>query len=547
MKSSNKKDNNKDFESVIREAEKIIQQIIHSGVAEETIVEQIRRFRSGFPSTPLLRPCTLGDGITVIDGQQQSALLKSYKQAVNEGRVTKFVPASGAATRMFKSLLAVYNSDKDELPDLSGNDENTLFCRKFIASLPKFAFYGELKKLMADNGADLENACRDMDFRTILHYVLSPEGMDFGSLPKGLIPFHSYDEYSRTPFAEHIAEAVEYAQDTENKARMHFTVAPQHRERIEKHVAESIKRYPEIEFHITYSEQRKQTNTIAVDLNGEGFRTDDGKLLFRPAGHGALLINLNELEGDIVFLKNIDNVVPDHLKADTFKYKKLLGGLLVRLQNETFGYVRQLKESNVSREGLAKIEKFTTDKLAIPLPDNYDSMTTEQKQVCLLSKLHRPIRVCGMVENTGEPGGGPFWVADYEGIPAKQIVEKSQVDLDDPGQAECMKKATHFNPVDIICGLRDFEGKPFNLLERIDRDTGFISVKSKDGKNLKAMELPGLWNGSMADWITIFVEVPLSTFSPVKTVNDLLKAEHQPSMRPAESLKMVSETSSNQR
>lgn len=525
MKSSNKKNS---LESLLKEAETIIQQIIHSGVAEETIIEQIRRFRTGFPSTPLLRPCTPGDGITIINEEERSRLQELYKQTVSEGRVTKFVPASGAATRMFKSLLAVYNSDESEISDLSGNDENVAFCRTFIKSLPRFAFHNELKEIMLNAGIDFDEAYENQDFRTILHYVLSPDGLNYGNLPKGLIPFHNYPEASRTPFAEHINEAIEYTKDNSNSVRIHFTVSPEHEQRIKDHIESVLKRHEDTEFHISYSKQRKQTNTIAVDLSDEGFRTNEGHLLFRPAGHGALLVNLNDLKGDIVFLKNIDNVAPDHLKADTIEYKQVLGGLLVELQNEIFTHIRSLKRNQINQDGLAAIEKFMTERLAIALPDFYEGLSGDDKCTWLLSKLDRPIRICGMVENTGEPGGGPFWVIGPDGIPARQIVEKSQVDLDDQEQADCMSKATHFNPVDIICGLRDYEGKPFNLLERIDKDTGFISVKSKDGQDLKAMELPGLWNGSMADWTTIFVEVPLSTFSPVKTVNDLLKPEHQP-------------------
>ncbi|HAS88533.1 MAG TPA: DUF4301 domain-containing protein [Desulfovibrio sp.] len=525
MKSSNKKNS---LEALLKEAETIIQQIIHSGVAEETIIEQIRRFRAGFPSTPLLRPCIPGDGITIINEAERSRLQEIYKQTVSQGRVTKFVPASGAATRMFKSLLAVYNSDESEIYDLSGNDENVVFCRTFIEALPRFAFHGELTGTMLNAGIDFDETYGNQDFRTILHYVLSPEGLNYGNLPKGLIPFHNYPESSRTPFAEHINEAIEYTKDDSNSVRIHFTVSPEHEHRIKEHIKSVLKRHEDIKFHISYSEQRKQTNTIAVDLRDEGFRTNDGHLLFRPAGHGALLVNLNDLEGDIVFLKNIDNVAPDYLKADTIEYKQVLGGLLVELQDEIFKHIRSLKQTKINQDELAVIEKFLTERLSIELPDFYEGISDDGKCTWLLSKLDRPIRICGMVENTGEPGGGPFWVIGPDGIPARQIVEKSQVDLDNPTQADCMSKATHFNPVDIICGLRDYEGKPFNLLERIDKDTGFISVKSKDGQDLKAMELPGLWNGSMADWTTIFVEVPLSTFSPVKTVNDLLKPEHQP-------------------
>ena len=513
-------------EAILLEAEKVLQQIIDSGIAEDTIVEQMQRFRSGFPFTRVIRPCTPGDGIMLIPAEERSRLIDTFRQAVDEGRVTKFVPASGAATRMFKSLLALYGRGGESL-DLQGDDADSRFGREFFASLDKFAFYGELLSMMKRDGIDLTQCFDGGGYHTVLSYVLTPKGLNYGQLPKGLISFHKYPEVSRTPFAEHIAEAVEYATGKQGLARLHFTVGPEYRKAIEEHVSTVLQRYPETRFEVSYSEQSQQTNTIAVDLSNEGFRSRAGHLLFRPAGHGALLVNLNELQGDLVFLKNIDNVAPDRLKGDTYEYKQVLGGLLVDLQRKTFDYVRLLKEGVPDSATLSTMAEFVLSKLSMSLPDNYDGMSDGDKAEYLLEKFNRPMRVCGMVKNQGEPGGGPFWVPEAGGLATAQIVEKSQVDLDDPAQADCLASATHFNPVDIVCGVRDCRGDLFNLMGRIDQETGFISVKSKDGEELKAMELPGLWNGSMADWITVFVEVPLSTFSPVKTVNDLLRPEHQ--------------------
>ncbi|NDV19252.1 DUF4301 family protein [Pseudodesulfovibrio sp. JC047] len=514
-------------EAILHEAEKVLQQIIDSGVAEETIVEQMHRFRAGFPYTRLLRPCTPGDGIMHVSAEERTRLIHVFRQVVADGRVTKFVPASGAATRMFKSLLALFNREDPTL-DLDKDDGDSVFGREFFASLDAFAFYDELIRVMAADGLDLNQCLEAKEYRTILEYVLTEKGLKYGQLPKGLIAFHAYPDAPRTPFGEHIAEAVAYATDVNGVARVHFTVSPEHRQTIETHVAEVMQGYPEVRFDVTYSEQRKQTNTIAVDLSNDGFRTQEGRLLFRPAGHGALLFNLNELQGDVVFLKNIDNVAPDRLKKETIEYKQVLGGLLVEFQSLVFDCVRLLRITVPDAEVLGAITKFAVSRLSLSLPDDFSSMIDADKAEYLLAFLNRPIRVCGMVKNQGEPGGGPFWVpGPNNGVATPQIVEKSQVDLDDETQAECLASATHFNPVDIVCGVRDCDGNPFDLMECIDQDTGFISLKSKEGQELKAMELPGLWNGSMADWITVFVEVPLGTFSPVKTVNDLLRPEHQ--------------------
>ncbi|MBI9113081.1 DUF4301 family protein [Maridesulfovibrio ferrireducens] len=525
---NNKNDKASSMEDILQVAEESIKQIIESGIPEEVIIEQIQRFKKGFPHTRIIRPCTPNDGIVIIQKKDRARLINKYTQAAATGRVTKFVPASGAATRMFKSLLSVYSRSESKSFEISKDDEDYRAVLVFINSLHKFAFYDKLKNLMRNDRLDLDELCEKIDYQTILNYTLTSKGLNYANLPKGLIPFHSYSDHVRTPFAEHIAESVEYTQTKDGKVSLHFTVSPQHREDIERHVSSELEHYPSIDFDISYSEQRKQTNTIAVDLSDKGFRTQEGHILFRPAGHGALIINLNDQQKDLIFLKNIDNVAPDRLKSETFENKKVLGGFLIELQDQIFKYVRILKEELPNLETLTSISNFAISNLGMIMPDNYKNLTIKEKADWLLLKLNRPIRVCGMVKNLGESGGGPFWVKGADGLPAQQIVEKSQVDLNDTDQVSCLTSATHFNPVDIICGVRDYENKPFDLLKSIDTNTGFISVKSKEGEELKAMELPGLWNGSMADWITIFIEVPLSTFSPVKTVNDLLKEEHQP-------------------
>ncbi len=514
----------KDF----REVESKLQDIIGDSVSAKVLADQFMRLKKGFEPTKLHRSCTIGDGISVIPQEDRNGLLCIFNDALDLGRITKFVPASGAATRMFKILLEFLKTGHKNFDADVESDESSLnMARTFMESLPKFAFYNDLKEAMKLGGEDLGECFAKKDFRTILEYLLTEKGLNYSQFPKGLIPFHVHADGSRTPFEEHVIEAIEYAKDEEGNVRLHFTIAPDKDESVKKHIAKFVKKFPELNFDVSYSEQSRKTDTIAVDLNNEIFRTDDNKVLFRPAGHGALLVNLNELNGDIVFLKNVDNVVPDSLKAETIEYKKLLGGLLILLQSQVFDCIKMLKKPSLTEFELAVTSLFVVTRLHMTLPKTFFIMDPAAKADILISMLNKPIRVCGMVKNQGEPGGGPFWVVGSDGTISPQIVEKSQVDMDNPKQAEILKSSTHFNPVDIVCGLRDYRGKQFDLMNYTDPETGFISYKSEQGRALKALELPGLWNGSMADWLTVFVEVPLSTFSPVKSVHDLLKDEHQ--------------------
>jgi hypothetical protein len=343
--------------------------------------------------------------------------------------------------------------------------------------------------------------------------------------------FHAYSNENRFAIEEHLVEATNYCTNEDRVAKVHFTISPEHRNKFDEVISEIVPKFEarfNIRYDIRFSEQKPSTDTIAVDMENKPFRNNDGTLLFRPGGHGALIENLNDLDEDIIFVKNIDNIVPDRLRDETYRYKKAIGGLLMQLQEKSFDYLDLLDGGNLEADELEEMREFASHSLMIDIPDAYDGYSEMEKIDFLFTKLNRPMRVCGMVKNEGEPGGGPFWVKNTEGEISLQIVESSQMNLKEPGQVEIVSKATHFNPVDLVCSKYNFEGIKFDLNEYIDPATGFISIKSKDGRDLKALELPGLWNGAMADWITIFVETPLITFNPVKTVNDLLRPQHQP-------------------
>jgi hypothetical protein len=398
---------------------------------------------------------------------------------------------------------------------------------EFVKRLREFPFFDDIKSVLSQAGISMEKEFGKGDFRNIVEAILSSRGLNFADQPKALIPFHRYAERNRTALEEHLVEAKDYALDSGNVARIHFTISPEHETAVRQYFEKIRALYEKdgTRFEINFSVQANFTDTIAVDMHNEPFRDAAGKLVFRPAGHGALLENLNTLQGDIVFIKNIDNVVPDALKATTYFYKRILGGLLVEKQNRIFNYLRQMEKSEVSAGTLDEILKFTKENLGIGV-----EKTVENKRdltAFLFSKLNRPIRVCGMVKNQGEPGGGPFWVRSKGGTIILQIVEQAQVNVNLLEQKGIWNASTHFNPVDLVCGLKDYRGGKFDLKKFCDPESGLIAIKSKDGRSLKALELPGLWNGGMADWITIFVEVPLITFNPVKTVNDLLRKEHQ--------------------
>jgi len=393
----------------------------------------------------------------------------------------------------------------------------------------EIAFHSELSSRLERNGLNLDELLAKHDYNTIIDHVLTAEGLDYSNLPKGLIRFHDYPEGSRTAAEEHMVEAALYTSNSSRMARLHFTISPEHKSRFENLVS-NVRAFYEsrlkVSFEISYSIQEPSTDTIAVDEGNKPFRNTDGSLLFRPGGHGSLLQNLNDIEADIIFVKNIDNIVPDRLKNATVLHKRLIGGYLLWIRQRIFEFLRKTESNNYTPDDISDIIEFGKKHLSLILPVEFYSLNTESQLKYLSGRLNRPMRVCGMVKNEGEPGGGPYWVKDRQSNLSLQIVESSQVDMKDPGQNIIFRSATHFNPVDLVCSTRDYKGNKFNLSLYVDEETGFISVKSSGGKNLKALERPGLWNGAMAEWITIFIEVPVITFNPVKTVNDLLRKEH---------------------
>jgi hypothetical protein len=509
------------------------QQIAAHGTTAKAIGAQIETFRRGFPFTQLDRPCTPGDGVTVLSPQDTASLASRYMEATAAGRVQKFVPASGAASRMFKSLLAVHErADDINLAQLQAapQDQDDRDFLKFAEGLRNFAFYEALGDQFSQQQRCLDQTLGQGDYKTILDALLMPSGLNYASLPKALLHFHHYGDHSRTPLEEHLVEAATLVRDRNGVARLHFTVSPDHIELMQAHFELIRHRHEQTggRFDVSWSTQKPSTDTIAVDLDNQPFRDREGNLLFRPAGHGALLENLNDLQGDIVLIKNIDNIVPDHLKAATYTYTRLLGGHLATLQRQSFAYLEQLSSDGVSPSTLAEIRQFAENHLSLRLPRTFEQQSHQEQVASLFKVLHRPLRICGVVPNTGEPGGGPFWVRHADGATSLQIVETSQIDTQAEEQLAILQASTHFNPVNLVCGVRDFRNQPFDLMQFTDPETGFISQKSHEGRALKALELPGLWNGAMAKWNTVFVEVPIATFNPVKTVLDLLRPEHQP-------------------
>ena len=513
--------------------EKDLQQIKSKGIAPETVKKQIEHFKTGFPFIRLHGPATAGHGIHVFNEKEVTELAAYFDTNKRDYDLLKFVPASGAASRMFKKLFEFRQSFSGTKAEMDRLDKETDLqsLGYFFKNLEKFAFYGLLDTALKGDGWDIKILREKKDYNIILDYLLTRKGLDYGRLPKALLHFHLYPDGPRRAFEEHLAEAARYATDKNGVARVHFTVSPEHQTEFEEALESVREKYEKrfgVRFDVAFSQQKPSTDTVAVDMDNQPFRHTDGTLMFRPGGHGALIENLNDLQGEIIFVKNIDNIVPDRLRDTTYLYKKVIGGLLFRLQEKTFEYLDILDDGNLSDKKLDEIKTFAGEELHIFIPPAYRGFGKMEKIDFLFNKLNRPMRIAGMVKNEGEPGGGPFWVVNDEDEVSLQIVESSQIDFDDPEQKAIVAKATHFNPVDLVCGVRNFKGEPFDLRDFVDPKTGFISIKSKDGHELKAQELPGLWNGAMADWITIFVETPLITFNPVKTINDLLRPQHQP-------------------
>ena len=511
-----------------------MEQMKSLSIAPSEVERQIAIFKNQPPYARLLRPAVLSDGIHRIRDSDKPALVARYDKARGLGRLSKFVPASGAATRMFQTIMKFLKEDRTRRADLEAKsaqgDPEALSLLRLMDSLPQVAFYDDLRGCLKAQGKKLEALLEKGEYGPVWDALLSEGGLGYGLTSKGLIQFHSHAAGARTALEEHLRESVRYLKDALGLCRIHFTVSPEHREAYEKRVRELIQtlgRETGARFQIDFSEQEKSYQTIAVDLENEPFRDKDGKLVFRPAGHGALLKNLDGLGADIVFIKNIDNVVIEKLLEPTIEWKKLLVGYLLDAQQKVFEFLGRLEKGALSEAELLGMVDFIRRVLWVKIPDSFQKSGQVEKEKWLQKLLDRPMRVCGVVPNTGEPGGGPFWIEGAEGNASLQIVEAAQVDSQSREQSAIFKKSTHFNPVDLVCAISDRRGKPYPLTPYIDEKAVFISHKSYQGRDLKALELPGLWNGAMAEWITLFLEVPLATFNPVKTVFDLLKPAHQ--------------------
>ena len=512
-------------------SEKDIKQIESKGLTLQKVEEQIHTFKKGLSFINIKDVATIGKGIIEINEDQKQHYINYYDKIRDRISIVKFVPASGAATRMFKFLfqfLKDYNSEKESI-NAYINRNKTQELSLFFVGLEKFPFYEEVLKATKDYHPNYDDLSNNEKMYAFVKTLLDEKRLNYGFCPKGLFPFHKYKEHISTAFEEHLFEAALCA-SSEGKANLHFTISEKYNhtfdkefERIERIVEDKTK----TAFEISFSYQKQSTDTIAVDLNNEPFRDENNNLLFRPSGHGALLENLNELDADLIFIKNIDNVVVYKFEEKVAEYKKLLAGLLLEIQEQSFQYLKDLTNKNLNDNDLIKIAQFLSSKINVVISEDFEKYSLKYQKAYLFEKLNRPVRVCGMVKNEGEPGGGPFWVKDENGNISLQIIESAQIDKENKSQKSIFKNATHFNPVDLVCGVKDFKGNKFDLTKFTDPKTAFITMKTKSGHDIKAMELPGLWNGSMANWNTIFVEVPLMTFNPVKTVNDLLKAAHQ--------------------
>lgn len=501
---------------------KDLEQIERKGISEQQIKKELEEFKTGFPFLKLDAAASIGNGIIATSAEDVKRYTEAWNAYKAEGKkIVKFVPASGAASRMFKNMFAFLTADYD-VP-------TTDFEKTFFDNVVKFAFYPALNAMCEKNeGKNIEALMGEGNYKAVVANLLESNGLNYGQLPKGLLLFHSYEDGARTPLEEHLVEGALYA-DSKGMVHIHYTVSPEHRALFEKKVADTKEKYEKaynVKYDITFSEQKPSTDTIAVNPDDTPFRNADGSLLFRPGGHGALIENLNEIPADVVFIKNIDNVVLDRLKADTVTYKQVIAGVLVSLQKKAFEYLRLLDEGTYNHEKLEEMIRFVQRDLCCRKHD-IKELEDAELVIYLRSKLNRPMRVCGVVKNVGEPGGGPFLTYNQDGTVSLQILESSQIDKSNTEYMKMFTEGTHFNPVDLVCAVKNYKGEKFNLPDYVDRTTGFISSKSKNGKDLKALELPGLWNGAMSNWNTVFVEVPLSTFNPVKTVNDLLREQHQ--------------------
>jgi len=485
------------------------------GFTVNDIIQQVNKIKKGISFPNLIRPANINDGIVRLPENYKKRLVTIYDNERNKMNIVKFIPASGAASRMFSKLFSYYKSDGKKDID---------FVNKFIEGLKNgiFAFKSDLLFCMKRDGLDLEKAIENKDFLIVLEYVLFKKGLNYNELPKALIKFHKYETDERTPIDEHILEGVDYAAGKNNDLTLHFTISSEYRSKFTEYLKNmDFKKYNQ-PVNISISEQKESTQTIALDENGDLFRDDSGNILFRPGGHGALIENLNNIDADLIFIKNIDNVAIEVIARKGNYYKKLLAGYLLDLKNECFENIGELEKDKAD---ISKVGLFIKEKLNITFSDDFENLSKNEQKSFLLNILNRPIRICGMVKNEGEPGGGPFFV-EKNGEVSLQIIEKASIDSNNDEQRKIFENSNYFNPVDIVCYVKDYRGKKFDLKNYVDNNSFFVANKSSNGKNLKALELPGLWNGAMDNWITIFIEVPIITFNPVKTINDLLKTNH---------------------
>ena len=507
--------------------QKDILQIEDKGLSTKEVEEQIAIFKRGNIKVNITEAATIGNGITKVESAEDKELISYYDAEKDNYSVLKFVPASGAASRMFNALhnfADKFDPENEELRVYLDKAKDSDL-QKFFNHIEKLPFYEKALEKTKKNHSDYEDLSQDAQKKALVKTILEPDGLYLSNLPKGLVPFHKYGSHVATAFEEHLFEAAKYI-EVNGTAKLHFTVAKGDKDKFRnewKAIKERVEDKTGVTFEIEYSFQDPKTDTIAVDNEFEPFRTEEDDLFFRPGGHGALIENMNQLEEEIVFVKNIDNVVTEDKVQNVVNHKKMLGGKLFKIQNKVFEYLKALDSGDTSADKLKEIEHFLETELFVK-----SNSSQEITSAYLKEKLHKPLRVCGMVKNEGEPGGGPFLVQDKNGDISLQIIEGAQIDNDNPEQAKTARESTHFNPVDIVCSLKDHRGEAYDLNAYVDEDMSFIADKTKDGKPLKALERPGLWNGGMAKWNTVFVEVPVETFNPVKTVSDLLKESHQP-------------------
>lgn len=498
---------------------------------KETIHQQLYKLFNGTNHIELYKPAKIGEGIIKIDESQEKSLFEIYDKARLAGRIYKFIPASGAASRMFAKLHKALNKYSELVNNknfsLADSESEWQYLTHILNNLNQFAFYDDLISLCKKNNLNIDNLIINAPIQ-ILKLIISSEGLNYNNKPKALLKFHKYPNHSRTAFIEHLIESVLYQPDLNNKISIHFTISEEHLNLFEEEekFAKSFENLSEYNFDISYSYQKKSTDSITLTEENKLFLNEEEKPLFRPSGHGALLENLNKLNADIVFIKNIDNVCVDTLKQITVRYKKLLAGFLLMLQKQIFEYLFLLDKEQDDEKVRKEMIIFSEKLLNITKPKEFLLWDAKKQRQFLYKKLNRPIRVCGVVKNQGEPGGAPFWARDKNGNINLQIVEQSQINFANEEQKLIFNNSSHFNPVDIVAGVRDFKGRNFNLLEYRDEDSFMIVHKIFGSHKIKFLELPGLWNGGMADWISVFVEVPLETFNPVKELTDLLKRGH---------------------